>query len=142
MSEGFAKGGNLALAEAIEAIKHGAAQMRTPFAVVIWGQLPELLNAIKASIDPLLQKNQPLGSYHTREVFGFMPKDDPLGPRQERQLNVRRMAMVISSRPIRSALSYMTGQIPWSPIFLKHLLVLIDIVRELPNVNFFYGGAP
>lgn len=115
---------------------YGSKQNRTPFSVILWGPATTVLAVAHKQLIPLLEPAGPLGGYHKREIMAFLPNDDPLGERAKGTGNVTRAALLLSSKPMRPSMTYITCQVPWTPVIVAHLLSCIDTPREYLKIQF------
>lgn len=123
----------MSLAEVLAAVRKGAKQTRTTFSMIFYGHPPSVMSVVLHQLRPMTLGGGELTGYSTRDVHIFLPKDDPLGPREQGDNNVNRLATIFSNKAIRPSHSFVISHIPWSPVIVKHLLGLLEITGAYLN---------
>ena len=98
--------------------------------LIYWGSEQAITEQLAGPLGKLLQEGQALCGYKTRKIQVFLPKDEPLGDRQQWGQNVNRVALLISPSTFKNSMTYITSHVPWTPSILSHLIKIMDITRS------------
>ena len=123
------KTGEVLQGDVLGAIQVGLKQ-KTGVRLIYWGSEEAISEQMAGPLGKLLQEGQALYGYKCRKVHIFLPKDDPLGEKEQYNQNVHRVVLLISPPPFRNSMNYVVSHVQWSPTILSHLIKCMDIIRS------------